>query len=107
MAPNSPARSSWRDAASALSSVEQGKRDKHASTCRSHGFDFIPFGFSTFGSFGPEAEALLSRICQRFSSHVQVPEWEAHDWVFRRLSFAIMRGVSEQLIGRQLADFSW
>ena len=103
----SPARSGWRDAASALSSVEQGKRDKHASTCRSHGFDFIPFGFSTFGSFGPEAEALLSRICQRFISHVQVPEWEAHDWVFRRLSFAVMRGVSEQLIGRQLADFSW
>ena len=51
--------------------------------------------------------SLLSRICQRFSSHVQVPEWEAHDWVFRRLSFAVMRGVSEQLIGRQLADFSW
>ena len=32
----------------------------HASTCRSHGFDLIPLGFSTFGSFGPEAEALLS-----------------------------------------------
>ena len=75
-------------------------RDKHGSTCKSHSLDFIPFGFSTFGSFGPEAEALLSRICQRFSLHVQVPEWEAHDRVFRRLSFAIMRGVSEQLIGR-------
>ena len=52
--------SGWRDVASAVSSVEQGKRDKHASTCRYHGFDFIPFGFSTLGSFSPEAEAPLS-----------------------------------------------
>ena len=32
-----------RDVASALASVEHGERDKHAPTCRSHGFDFIPF----------------------------------------------------------------
>ena len=73
----------------------------------SHGFDFIPFGFLTLGSFDPEAEALLYRICQHFSLQVQVPEWEAHDWVFRRLPFAIMGGVSKQLIGWQLADFIW
>ena len=78
----SPARSGWRDAAAALPSVEQGKRDKHSATCRSHGFDFIPFGFSTFGSFGPAAEELLSRICQRYSSHARIPEWEAHAWCF-------------------------
>ena len=54
------ARSGSRDAASVVSSVEQGKRDKHASTCRYHGFDFIPFGFSTVGSFSPEVEAPLS-----------------------------------------------
>ena len=89
-----------------MSFVEQGKRDKHASTCRSHGFNFIPFGFSTFGSFYLQAEAFLPCVCQRLSSHVQVPKWQAHDWVFHRLSFAIMRGVLEQLIGRQLVDFS-
>ena len=42
----------WRDV-SALSSVEQGNRDKHACTCKSHGFDFIPFvqglGFRVYG----------------------------------------------------------
>ena len=54
------AQSGRRDAASALPFVEQGKRDKHTATCRSHGFDFIPFGFSTFGSFGPSAEELPS-----------------------------------------------
>ena len=65
------------DVAFALAYVEQGKRDKHARTCRSHGFDFISFGFSSRSSFGPEAEELLSRICLRYSSHVQVPPWEA------------------------------
>ena len=103
----SPARGGWKDAASALTSVEQGKRDKHARTCRSHGFDFIPFGFSSLGSFGPEAEELLSRISQRYSSHARVPPWEAHSWVFRRLSFAVMRGVAAQLAGRQLPTFGW
>ena len=50
------------------------------------------------------------RCCDVLHRHhecVLMSVWEAHDWVFRRLSFAIMRGVSEQLIGRQLADFSW
>ena len=103
----SPARSGLRDDASALMSVEQGKLDKHTNTCRSFGFDFVPFGFSTLVSFGREAEAFLSRFCQHFNSHVQVPEWEAHDWVFRCLSFTIMYGISEQLVGRQVADFSW
>ena len=68
----SPARGGWRDAASALASAEQGKRDKHARTCRSQSFDFIPFGFSSLGSFGPEAEELLSRMCQRYFSHVRM-----------------------------------
>ena len=61
----------------------------------------------SFRSCCSYSNALLSRIWQRFSSHLQVPKWEAHDWVFYRLSFAIMRGVSQQLIGRQLAEFSW
>ena len=42
----SHARVSWHDAASALAIVEQTKRDKHTQTCASHGYDFVPFGFS-------------------------------------------------------------
>ena len=103
----SPARGGWRDAASALSIVERAKQEKHARTCLSHEFDFIPFGFSTFGSFGPAAETLLDRICQRFASHTQVPAWEAHAWVHRRLSFSIIRGVAEQFVRRQHPAFGW
>ena len=65
----------------------------------------FPFCFSTFGSFGPEE--LLSRIFQRYYSHARIPKWEAHAWVFRRLFFAIMRGVAEHPVGRQLVIFSW
>ena len=103
----SPARMGWRDATSALFSVEQGKSDKHARSCISHGFDFSPFGFSTFGSFGPAAEELLDRVCRRYVSHAHIPPWEAHPWVYRRLSFSIMRGVAEQFVRRQSADFGW
>ena len=64
------------------------------------------FGFSAFGSSGLAAEELVSRICLRYTAHAQIPEWEAHAWLFCRLSFALMRGVVEQFVGRQLADFS-
>ena len=103
----SPARNGWRDASSVLSVVEQGKRDKHEAVCRSHGFDFSPFGFSVFGSFGPAARDLLDRIVQRYRLHAQVADWEAHAWIHRRLSFAIMRGVAEQFVGRMSDSFRW
>ena len=103
----SPACGGWRDAAFALVSVEQGKREKHAHTCLTHGFDFNSFGFSSLGSFGPAAEELLSRFCQRNSSYARVSSWEAHSSVFRRLSFAVMRGVVKQFVGQKLTTFGW
>ena len=39
-----------------------------------------------------------------YNSHAQIPQWETHALVFRRLSFADMRGVAEQFVGRQLVD---
>ena len=96
----SPARSGWRDAASALASIEKGKRDKHARTCRAHGFDFIPFRFSSLGSYGPGAVEILSRMCQRHSSHVRVAPWKAHSWVFHRLFFDVIRSIAEQYVRR-------
>ena len=44
-----------------------GKRNKHIATCQSHGLYFIPFGFSTSGSFHPKGEEVLSFICQRYT----------------------------------------
>ena len=101
----SPAHNGRRDATSALSVVGQGNRDKHASICHSHGFDFVPFGSSVFGSFGREAQELLGRVVQHYRLHAQVADWEAHVWIYRRLSFAIMRGVVEQFDGRMSDTF--
>ena len=84
-----------RDAASALPSVEEGKGDKHSTIGTSHGIDFIPFRFSTFGSFSLATEELLSCICQWYNSHAWIQEWVAHVWVFCRLSFVGRQGVAE------------
>ena len=73
--------------------------------CRSLGFDFVPFGFSILGSFGPAAQDLLHRVVQRYRLHALVADWEAHAWIYRILSFAIMRGVVEQFAGRMSDSF--
>ena len=31
--------------------------------------------------------------------HAEVADWESHVWIYRRLCFAIMRGVAEQFDG--------
>ena len=79
--------------------MEQGKRDEQEAVCHSHGFDFVPFSFSIFGSFGPAAQDLLHRVVQRYRLHAHVADWEAHAWKCRGISFAIMRGVAEQFVG--------
>ena len=101
----SPARGGWRDAASALATVEQAKREKHTQTCASHRFDFLPFGFSVFGPFGPAAKELLDRVCREYHIHARVAKWEAHAWIHRHLSFTVMREVADQFVGRRLASF--
>ena len=95
-----PACNGWRDATSAFTAVEQGKRDKHETV-------FVPFGFSVFGSFGPAAQEFLDCLVQRYRLHAHVADWEAHTWIYRRLSFVIMRGVAEQFIGRMSDTFRW
>ena len=77
-----------QDVASTSATIEQVKRDKHTQTCASQRFDFLPFGFSVFCSFGPTAQELLDRIA----------EWEADASVYSRLSFIVMRGVADQFV---------
>ena len=79
----------------------------HALNIKSHHLDFEPFGFSVFGSFGSAAQELLARVCRRYRTHARIAEWEAHAWVHRRLSFAIMRGVADQFVSRRLDSFGW
>ena len=41
---------------------------------------------------------------QHYHLHAQAADWEAHTWIYRRLSFAIMRGVAEQFVGRMFLE---
>ena len=34
-------------------------------------------------------------LCRSYVSHAHIPLWEAHDWVYRRLSFAIMCSIAD------------
>ena len=72
-----------------------------------HRFDFVPFGFSVFGSFGPAAQQLSDRVCRRYRTHARIARWEAHSQVYRRLSIAVMRGVADQFVGRRFDSFGW
>ena len=99
--------SRWVERRCLDSSIKQGKRGKHTATCQSHGFEFIPFGFSTFRSFGSRDEEVLSCICQPCRSRAEILEWEVHAWVFRYLSFALMRRVTKLIACWKLVEFSW
>ena len=103
----SPARGGSRDAVSALAVVEQAKRDKHSEVCASHHFDFVPLSFSVFGSFRPAAQELLDGVCRRYRTHARLAKWEAHSRVHHHLSFAVMRGVADQFVGRRFDSFGW
>ena len=60
-----------------------------------------------FGSFGLEAQMFLEGVVQRYRLHAHVVDWEAPDFVYRRLSFAIMCGVAEQFVGHISDAFAW
>ncbi|MFS8010861.1 hypothetical protein Hanom_Chr14g01301951 [Helianthus anomalus] len=59
---------------------------------------FIPFAFDTFGFLAPEAVELLSRVQRVMHSNVMTPR--SMNVVFKRLSFAIQKGVAAQLVAR-------
>ena len=54
-----------------------------------HRFDFAPFGFSVLRSFGPVAKEILTGVSQRNVSQARISLWEAHQRVYRRLSFTV------------------
>ncbi|MFS7889274.1 putative reverse transcriptase domain, exostosin [Helianthus anomalus] len=75
-----------------------GKVIKHEKACLDNQHMFIPFAFDTFGFLAPEAVDLLSRVQRVMHSNVMTPR--SMDVVFKRLSFAIQKGVAAQLVAR-------
>ncbi|MFS7966563.1 putative exostosin [Helianthus anomalus] len=75
-----------------------GKVTKHEKACPDNQHVFIPFAFDTFGFLAPEAVDLLSRVQRVMHSNVMTPT--SMNVVFKRLSFAIQKGVAAQLVAR-------
>ncbi|KAJ0755819.1 putative reverse transcriptase domain, exostosin, DNA/RNA polymerase superfamily [Helianthus annuus] len=75
-----------------------GKVTKHEKACLDNQHVFIPFAFDTFGFLALEAVDLLSRVQRVMHSNVMTPR--SMNVVFKRLSFAIQKGVAAQLVAR-------
>ncbi|KAL4557593.1 hypothetical protein LXL04_035777 [Taraxacum kok-saghyz] len=71
---------------------------KHEKACIENQHVFIPFAFDTFGFLAPEAVDLLNRVQRVMHSNVMTPK--SMNVVFKRVSFAIPKGVAAQLVAR-------
>jgi hypothetical protein len=80
--------------------AEDEKHSKHADACHASGFDFLPFSVDVFGVFAPEAKKLLLNIASILEVAKGYPKSLARNITFRRISFAIHRGVARQLVDR-------
>nr|GEY23295.1 hypothetical protein [Tanacetum cinerariifolium] len=78
-----------------------GKVTKHEKTCIENQHVFIPLAFDTFGFFSSEAVELLSRVQRVMHSNVLTPR--STDVVFKRIRFAIQKGLAAQLVARLLS----
>ncbi|GJR41782.1 hypothetical protein Tco_1309885 [Tanacetum coccineum] len=74
------------------------KVTKHEKTCIENQHVFIPFAFDTFGFLAPEAVELLSRVQRVMHSNVMTPR--STDVCFKRIGFAIQKGLAAQLVAR-------
>ncbi len=75
-----------------------GKVAKHEKACLDNQHVFLPFAFDIFGFLAPDAIQLLHRIQHVMDGNVSSSKSESV--VFRRIGFAIQKGVAAQLVAR-------
>ncbi|KAK2384559.1 GDSL esterase/lipase [Trifolium repens] len=71
---------------------------KHEKACYDNQHTFIPFAFDTFGFLAPYAVDLLQRVQKIMHNNVVSPR--SMDVVFKRIGFAIQKGLAAQLVAR-------
>ncbi|KAL7587980.1 hypothetical protein Lser_V15G37869 [Lactuca serriola] len=69
---------------------------KHENSCIANQHVFVPFAFDTFGFLAPEAVELLNRVQRVMHSNVISPI--STNVVFKRIGFAIQKGLAVQLV---------
>jgi hypothetical protein len=71
---------------------------KYERACSNNQHAFIPFAFDTFGFLAPDAMNILKRL-QRVM-HSIVVSHRSLDVVFKRIEFAIQKGLAAQFVAR-------
>ncbi|KAK2447748.1 hypothetical protein QL285_007077 [Trifolium repens] len=71
---------------------------KHERACSNNQHAFIPFAFDTFDFLAPDAVNILKRVQRVMHSNVVSPR--SLDIVFKRIGFAIQKGLATQLVAR-------
>jgi hypothetical protein len=85
---------------SALSRAIDRKKQKYDSICNDHGYTFIPFACDTFGGLGDDSLSLLIKLQRSLSQSYQAREDVIVNYVFRKIGFAIFKGLAQQLAPR-------
>jgi hypothetical protein len=80
--------------------AQQDKISKHADACFNGGFYFAAFAVDVFGVLAPGALSLLKHVASLLEGTQQYSKPLALAVVFRRISFAIHKGVAKQLVDR-------
>nr|GEV66082.1 putative reverse transcriptase domain-containing protein [Tanacetum cinerariifolium] len=75
-----------------------GKVTQHEKACIENQHVFIPFAFDAFSFIVPETVELLSQVQRVAHSNVITPRFT--DVVFKRIDFAIQKGLVTQLVAR-------
>jgi hypothetical protein len=71
---------------------------KHEKACSDNQHAFIPFAFDTFGFLTPEPVDILKRVQKVMHSNMASPR--SLDVMFKRIGFAIQKGLAAQLVAR-------
>jgi hypothetical protein len=71
---------------------------KHEKACSDNWHAFILFAFDTFDFLAPETMSLLQRVQKIINSSGVLPR--ATYIIFKRIGFAIQKGLAAQLIAR-------
>jgi hypothetical protein len=84
----------------ALSRAVERKKQKYANLCQENGYTFIPFACDTFGGLSNDSLSLLIKLQRSLSQSSQDREDVIVNYVYRKIGFAIFKGLAQQLAAR-------
>ena len=82
----------------ALASAAERKHAENEEKCRELGWTCVPVAVTIFGGWSEEADALISRVCERLALSSGARAHRVHSGVRQRLSVTLMRANGRALL---------